>query len=148
MYKVRQSVDQHGLRDCVRIIDGVAYEDLSDLYRLATVSVSVPFSDGTSMSVLEAMASGSAPIVSDLPSLREWIRDGWNGYLVAPSGKDALAQRIVQLLKDVELRETFAVRNLELIRQRAEQASEMVRMEELYRHALKETAEPRLPSAN
>jgi glycosyltransferase involved in cell wall biosynthesis len=100
------------------------------------------------MSVLEAMASGSAPIVSDLPSLREWIRDGWNGYLVAPNGKDALAQRIVQILKDAELRETFAVRNLELIRERAEQASEMARMEELYRYALEENAEPRSPSVN
>ena len=123
--RLRQHVEEHGLTDSVRIVDGVAYEQMGDLYRLAPVSVSVPFSDGTSMSVLEAMASGSAPIVSDLPSLKEWIRDGWNGYIVSPANAQMLAQRIVQLLKDDKLRETFAARNIEVIRERAEQSSEM-----------------------
>ena len=36
-----------------------------------------------SVSVLEAMAHGCVPIVSDLPANRELVRDGDNGLVVA-----------------------------------------------------------------
>ena len=133
---VRRLVDENGLHDSVRILRDGPVPAGSRPLRLASVSVSVPFSDGTSMSVLEAMACGSVPIVSDLPSLREWIRDGRNGYLVAPTDKEALAERIVQLLEDKNLRETFASENVELIRERADQAENMARMDKLYRDAV------------
>src|SRR5262249_32615429 len=43
---------------------------------------SFPPSDGVSASLLEAMACGLFPVVSDLRSNRDWIDDGVNGLLV------------------------------------------------------------------
>jgi len=43
--------------------------------------VSVPESDATSISLLEAMAFGCVPVVSDLPANREWIQNGVNGII-------------------------------------------------------------------
>jgi glycosyltransferase involved in cell wall biosynthesis len=140
VHGLQRLIDENGLQDSVLTLGAVPYEQVADLYRLASVSVSMPFSDGTSMSVLEAMACGSAPIVSDLPSLREWIREGWNGHLVAPNDKEVLAERIVNLLEDTKLRETFATRNLEIIRERADQAENMARMGRLYRDAAGQAA--------
>ena len=48
----------------------------------ADVFVSVPSSDGTSVALLQAMAAGCFPIVSDLPSQRELIDHGVNGLRV------------------------------------------------------------------
>lgn len=55
---------------------------LARAYRRSAVFVSVPVSDGTSVSLLEAMAAGCLPVLSDLPANREWVQDGRNGLLV------------------------------------------------------------------
>ena len=49
--------------------------------------ISIPTSDSTSVTLLEAMAAGSLPIVSDLPANREWIEDGKNGFLLEDMSK-------------------------------------------------------------
>lgn len=51
-------------------------------YARSKVYVSIPESDGTSMSLLEAMYYKCFPIVSDLPANREWIVDGKNGIVI------------------------------------------------------------------
>ena len=50
-------------------------------YLRSKIYVSIPNSDGTSISLLEALAYGCIPIVSDLPANREWIEDGENGII-------------------------------------------------------------------
>jgi len=54
-------------------------------YAQARWYLSLPRSDSVSVSVLEAMAHGCVPIVSDLPANRELLMDGVNG-LVVPAG--------------------------------------------------------------
>lgn len=58
-------------------------DELRRSYQRAAVFVSVPMSDGSAVSLLEAMAAGCVPVVSDLPANREWVTDGINGLLVA-----------------------------------------------------------------
>lgn len=57
-------------------------EDNRINYLKAKIYVSIPNTDGTSISLLEAMAYGCVPLVSDLPANREWIVDGENGIIV------------------------------------------------------------------
>jgi glycosyltransferase involved in cell wall biosynthesis len=49
---------------------------------------------------LEALALGKVVVASDVPSLRELIRDGETGYLVPPGDPVALARRTRALLRD------------------------------------------------
>jgi glycosyltransferase involved in cell wall biosynthesis len=65
--------------------------------------------------------------------LREWIRDGYNGYLVAPGDESKLAERIVRVLQSPEVSREFVQRNFEIVRTRASQSAGMERMEEIYR---------------
>ena len=44
--------------------------------------ISIPTSDGTSISLLEAMAYGCIPVLSDIPANREWVEDGKNGIII------------------------------------------------------------------
>jgi glycosyltransferase involved in cell wall biosynthesis len=112
------------------------WEDSAQYYQAADLVVSVPSSDATPVSILEAMACGTPVIASDLPSLREWITDGENGRLVAVREAGQLAKAIIDLLGDEGLRGAFRQKNLELVKERATHQVQMEKMERLYQELL------------
>jgi glycosyltransferase involved in cell wall biosynthesis len=57
-------------------------------------------SEGFSLSVLEAMASGLPVVVSDLDSMREAVVVGKSGYLTKPGDAPELAAAILNVLRD------------------------------------------------
>ncbi|MBL0097274.1 MAG: glycosyltransferase family 4 protein [Bacteroidetes bacterium] len=79
--KLRDIVKKNHLEDSVQFYGWVDKVMNSNLYAKAKIYISIPESDATSISLLEAMASGCLPVVSDLPANREWIRDGVNGII-------------------------------------------------------------------
>ncbi len=84
-------VQQSGLAGSVRFVGRLDGDAQAQLYDQAQWYLSLPRSDSVSVSVLEAMAHGCVPILSDLPANRELVRDGDNG-LILPDG--ALAQAV------------------------------------------------------
>ncbi|HZL99610.1 MAG TPA: glycosyltransferase family 4 protein [Planctomycetota bacterium] len=60
------------------------------------------------LKLFEALASGRAIVASDLPSLREVLRDGHNAVLAAPDDPEALAAGLARLLGDEPLRRRLA----------------------------------------
>jgi L-malate glycosyltransferase len=71
---------------------------LVEALRNASFYISASLSDGTSQSLLEAMAAGLLPIVSDIPANREWIEHGRNGLLFPPRDAAALAACMTQAM--------------------------------------------------
>lgn len=130
--KMRRLVKELGVEEAVRFVGRLDHSEMPKYYNVADVFVSVPSFDATSVSLLEAMACGVSPVVSDLDSVKEWIKDGENGYIVPVRDHKALAEAIVRLLKDGRTRELFATRNVALIKERADHYKHMERMEELY----------------
>ena len=93
---------------------------LARAYRRSAVFVSVPESDGTSVSLLEAMAAGCLPVLSDLPANREWVRDGDNGLLVGDlSHLGAALQRAAVWWESGDWARTGEPANSRLIAERA-----------------------------
>jgi L-malate glycosyltransferase len=105
---------------------------LAELLGRAAVYASVPSSDGTSVTLLEAMASGAYPVVSDLLSNGEWI-DKTGGELVPVGGVPELAAAIVRGLNEPDRRESAAKRNLDVVRSRGLWEQNMKRVEDAYR---------------
>lgn len=85
----------------------------TDLYARAKFFVSLPESDGTSVSLLEAMANGCVPILSDIPANKEWVTNGENGIIVGEQEEDLFSRAL--LLDHVKV----AAANRELISSRA-----------------------------
>ena len=67
----------------VRFVGRLSAEDQAAWLAQAQWFISLPESDSVSVSVLEAMAHGCVPLLSDLPANRELVRDGDNGLIVA-----------------------------------------------------------------
>lgn len=122
-----------GVKAQIIFIGQVNYSTMPKLYNLSDVVVSIPTTDGTPVSVLEAMACGCNIVASDIPSLQEWIKDGWNGYLVNVKDIEEISQKIKKcLLIKSDEREKIINRNLNIIRERADYFSNMKKMERLY----------------
>lgn len=91
---------------------------LKQLYQ-ADIYVSTSFSDSTSVCLLEAMAAGLAPVVSDIPGNRVWIKDGENGLLFNPKDARQLADKILFLVQNPDLITSWAQTNQKLIKEKA-----------------------------
>jgi glycosyltransferase involved in cell wall biosynthesis len=84
-------------------------------YAQAQWYLSQPETDSVSVSVLEAMAHGCIPLLSDLPANRELVADGDNGLIVG----DADGLDITRLQPLLERAETIAQNNRRWIEQHA-----------------------------
>jgi glycosyltransferase involved in cell wall biosynthesis len=90
----------------------IKYLSISDIY------VSTSLSDGTSASLLEAMTCALPPVVTSIPANKEWIQDGWNGFLIPTRNVSHLVKKIVWLAKKEEIRLETGKKALETIRKR------------------------------
>ncbi|MDI3547620.1 MAG: hypothetical protein PWR10_1272 [Halanaerobiales bacterium] len=81
------------------------FEEMQNIYRQADIVV-IPsrYSEGTSFSCLEAMASGNAIIATDVGGLTNLIINGYNGILVPPRVK-AIETAVNFLIHDSQSRQ-------------------------------------------
>lgn len=68
--------------------------DLPDIYRSTDVYLSASHSDGSSVSLMEALACGKPALVSDIPSNQEWIVPGEAGWVFKDGDVDDLAKKM------------------------------------------------------
>lgn len=78
--KLELLVHQLGIAQRVSFVGFLSFSEQQEYYRKARYFISIPDSDATSVSLLEAMQYGTMPIVSNIPANREWILDGINGF--------------------------------------------------------------------
>jgi len=102
----------------ITFVGAVDHARMPQLLRDHHVYVSTSPHDTTSVSLLEAMASGLFPVVTDIPANREWIEDGANGRIVAAGEATRLAVALIDAWRDTALRARAAATNQEIIRLR------------------------------
>ncbi len=112
------------------------WERVADIYRLADVVVSVPTSDGTPVSILEALACAIPVITTDLPALHEWLVPGESGLMVPQRDPQALATALLQILTDEKLADRFRRIGPTIVETRANHQLEMKKVEALYQTLL------------
>lgn len=68
--------------DDIEFVGWLEKSENEDYYKKSKIYVSIPESDGTAVSLLEAMSAGCLPLLSDLPANCEWIIHNKNGIIV------------------------------------------------------------------
>jgi len=112
-------IEDFEIRASTHLLPQLAQPDLWSLFKESAVFVSPSSHDGTPNTFLESIASGCFPVVGDIESLREWITNGVNGFLVNPHDPDALADAIVNALQQPALQQSAAEHNQRVIKSRA-----------------------------
>jgi L-malate glycosyltransferase len=98
--KIRQILVNGGVLERVHFGGQIGQLDLPRWYHMADLYISPSHVDGSSVSLMEALASGLPCLVSDIPGNREWIEDGVNGWLFSDGDADDLAEKISHAIKN------------------------------------------------
>ena len=104
----------------VQFLGAIPHENMAGLLAKTDIYISTSLHDGTSVSLLEAMACGTFPVVTDIRSNREWVSDGVNGFLVPTEGEAVLAKRIVETIRNKKMIAEVCGKNQKIIEQRAD----------------------------
>ena len=118
--EVVRSVERRGLSGRIHLAGQVPNDRMAAYFQEADLYVSASESDGTSISLLEAMASGLAVVVPDAYGNREWVTPGTNGWRYPVGDSEALARCIAEALEDGEKRARMGRANRTLVEEQAD----------------------------
>lgn len=107
---LRRAVHKHKLHKHVRFFGYVPHQTLAVLYRLATVFVFPSLYEGFGLPPLEAMASGTPVVTSNVSSLPEVVGDA--AVLIDPYDPAAIAAGLRQVITNPALRAELVAKGL------------------------------------
>lgn len=107
------------------------WDELPALVASADVLLSLPSSDSTPASLLEAMASGLPAVCGIAPSIEEWVGQGDGAEIVPCRDEGAVAAAVLGLLRDPGRRRAYGERNAGAVREKIGDPG--LALEELYR---------------
>jgi glycosyltransferase involved in cell wall biosynthesis len=124
-----------GLEAHVTLRGAVAPAEVRLAMQQCDVFLHSSLSEGISNAVLEAMACGVPVVTSDCGGMREAVRDGHDGFVVAVRDASAAALAVERLARDAGLRERMGRNARATVEQRFRLDDQIERFVSLYEHA-------------
>lgn len=134
---IRQILMNGGVIDRVHFGGQVGQRDLPRWYHMADVYISPSHVDGTSVTLLEALASGLPCLVSDIPGNLPWVEEGVNGWLFRDGSVDDLAEKIRLALKSRRSFKRIGVAARQLAEQKADWRTNFGKLLSAYEQVLR-----------
>jgi glycosyltransferase involved in cell wall biosynthesis len=91
---LRRVFEQGDVLDRVYFAGQVDFDNLPRYYRASDLYLGASHSDGSSVSLMEALACGLPAVLSDIPGNLEWVSEGEQGWFFPDGDAAALADRI------------------------------------------------------
>lgn len=90
-----------------------APEKMKEVYKYSDISlIPTQYSEGTSLSCLEALSSGNLVIATRIGGLTDLVINGFNGYLIEPSA-ESLKETLLNVLDNFEAQNEIRKRGIE-----------------------------------
>ena len=122
-----------GVSDCIRFIGRIPNHEIPRYLASSDIYVSTSLSDaGLAASTAEAMACGLPVVITDFGNNRDWVKDGEGGFIIPTKNPAILAEKIVYLLQNQDVRRRFGKVNRGVIEERNNYEKEMKLMEDIY----------------
>lgn len=132
---IHKLVQDSGFAERVHMPGIVTQDELPGYYAAADLYLSASRSDGSSVSLMEALASGLPALVSDIPANREWVQSGQQGWLFPVSDSAVLADKIVAAMYDTDLK-TIGQRARQRAEERADWSKNKLGLQRAYEMAV------------
>lgn len=132
---LEESIWQHGLQTCF-YLPGITNEPQL-WYSILDVALMTSLTEAFPLTLIEAGASGVPVVATDVAGIPDIVAHGETGFLASPTELDKLAQYVVQLARDPELRQRMGAAG----RQRALAEFDVKVMVERYAQMFREVAQ-------
>jgi glycosyltransferase involved in cell wall biosynthesis len=99
---IRKILQGGGVEEYVTFGGQISQTDLPRWYHMADLYISPSHVDGSSVSLMEALACGLPCLVSDIPANKEWVIENENGWLFRDGDADHLAEKILAAVNQRE----------------------------------------------
>lgn len=132
--RVKAIFENNAAGEKVRFVPTIRHEEMADYFRLADVSVSIPDTDGLGLAILESMACGTPTVIGDLADYdREYFEHEKTTLMANVKDPRTVADAIVRLLSDTELRKRITVEARRRVEETAGYEYQMTKMEKIYK---------------
>jgi glycosyltransferase involved in cell wall biosynthesis len=129
---VEKRVAELGIGDKVRLLGWVDGPNKAALLDAATFLVLPSYAEGLPMSMLEAMAHGTAVITTPVGGIPDLFEDGVDGILVPPGDAEKLSNAIAYLLENPTIRKQMGIEGRRKFEVRFSSNVIIPQVEELY----------------
>jgi L-malate glycosyltransferase len=97
---IRQIIVAGGVDERVSFPGHISNKELPRYYNMADLYISASHVDGSSVSLMEALACGLPCAVSDIPANKEWVEEGVNGWIFHDGEVEELARIILNAIEN------------------------------------------------
>lgn len=127
-FELESKIRETGLP--IRLLGHV--EEIEEIYFLSDIIVNTSNSEAISFAILEALSFKKPIVAFDIGGIKEVIDDGLGGYLVEFKDYDAFADKLVRLINDEFLRESFGQAGYKKVRREFSVEKMINEIEKLY----------------
>lgn len=105
--QLRGEIEAAGLARRFQFIGEQPFAELPKLFRAMSVVAALSRNEGFGLTVLEAMASGTAVIASEAGAWKDVVRDGTDGYIAPCGDVEATREKLDTMMADLDLLENM-----------------------------------------
>jgi glycosyltransferase involved in cell wall biosynthesis len=102
---IEERIQRHGIAESVTLLGWQNEKDMPEIYRNLDIVVLTSLWEGLPCVFSEAMACELPIVATNVDGAREAIVDGENGFLHSPHDIERMAQSVLKLIADSELRQ-------------------------------------------
>jgi glycosyltransferase involved in cell wall biosynthesis len=127
---LRRFIEEYGISSAV-IMPGFR-EDIPQLLNTLDVFVFPSLQEALGTAILEAMAMKKAVVATRVGGIPEIVEEGRTGYLVDPENSAAIAEKVIRLLRNEDLRREMGIQGRHCVEAHHDSRLMVRRIEQLY----------------
>tara|TARA_B100001123_G_C14504869_1_gene707840 strand:- start:14 stop:541 length:528 start_codon:yes stop_codon:yes gene_type:complete len=135
--KIKSKIIKLNISNYIHMPGWVNRKEMNNYLNSSDIYISNSYTDGSSVSLLEAIACGLSPIVTKIESIEEWVEDGYNGYLVDIDNPEEMEKKIMKLTISAKKMVKFKQRNIDLSKNKLDWEINFKILENIYSNLLK-----------
>ncbi|MDB9722665.1 glycosyltransferase family 4 protein [Candidatus Marinimicrobia bacterium] len=135
--KILSKIKDYNINEYIHTPGWINRNEMNNYLNSADIYISNSYTDGSSVSLLEAMACGLSPIVTKIESIEEWVDNDSNGYLIDIDKPELMKKYILELASSPLKLERFKNENLTIAKNRLDWNKNFDILQSIYLNILK-----------